>query len=158
MGNMDVTAKEKGKMKVYIVMHGSYDDTYVGAVFTDRTKAGEYMTHYQGSLEEWETDVPYRTLPPGMGIFYIHMKRNGDIAICRHIFPRDPSDLSKLDMLARVAVLSSVTSWHGPNVRVSSSVSNPLLIGYFLARDEKHAIEVANEKRVQLIAGGAWND
>ena len=132
---------------VYVVTRGSYSDYTIIAVFSSQEKADKFLEDNpgvkrdDGDVTEWSIDQEYVTVPPGMRYFQIEMLRDGTV---KHIHDH-------------------TEKWSGDYHSEKSAVYSPslgeehqhLYVCCF-ARDEQHAVKIANEKRAQSIANGEW--
>ena len=126
---------------IYIVSSGCYSDYHIDAVFDSKELAEKFvetfnennMFHNQMRIEEWELNPLKKELKKDFNPYFVRMKRNGDtIEIGGCIYPSDYIEKeTKLDYEGN-------------------------MLTYVMARDEKHAIKIANERRVQFIASGQW--
>jgi len=134
---------------VYVVTSGDYSDYCIGAVFTSKTMAENYIeahsdeyTYYR--IEEYKLDfVDDLMIKASQGLFayQIDMDFGGNSEVER----TDNSDFKHYINLENYVVIS-------PNILINTK-SRKLEIIVF-AKDKQHAVKIANEKRVQLIADG----
>jgi hypothetical protein len=121
-------------VNVYIVTAGDYSDYHIEAVYLDKKTADRIAEIAMGDVEEWPIDVPPE-YPVGLLPWTVVMNRNGDTKLAHRTTPSDDE-------------------W-----APYSSVENSGFVSYQMwAADEKHAVKIANERRVQLIASGEWTD
>lgn len=121
-------------MKVWVAFEGDYSERQVVGVYT-REDLAERAREYGGEIREWETDKKIADLP----LWWVRMTRKGESYVmpCSHFAE------------AKAAELYSYKDFEqGPMT---------VLICKVRAEDEKHAVKIANEKRVQLIANGEWD-
>lgn len=127
--------------KVYLVTSGSYSDYHIEAAFSTEELAEAYKKRwgdsYDSYVEEWDLDPVDPHQHPNLSFFQVQMWRNGDTLQCKSASPLSAEE----DRIASPA-------WKG---------RMPLLITYCWARDKKHAVKIANEKRTQAIAEGRMN-
>jgi hypothetical protein len=119
-------------MKTYVITAGCYSDYHILAICSTKEKAeaAAFAFGNAATVTEWEMDkVP--NFPPGMSLWLVEMTRKGTVLRC-----------SSLE-----AELTDTTT-----LKWEFYKNN-----FFFeccARDEKHAIKIANEKRTELIATG----
>lgn len=125
-------------MKVYIVNYGCDSEREVIAVFSSPKNADEYAEKFSDChVEEYEIDTPENLdlleEKRGLKYFKVVMKRNGEVAIGYGLtYPRQGSEYGLYE--------------------------NRILYSNSWARDEQHAIKIANERRAMLIANGEWKE
>ena len=162
-------------MKVYIVTDGDYSDYHIVAAYTDPIQADKYVATYSGRVEEYDTD-PETVYPPAGYWFYdVEMLKDGTVVTCRKKDNEEcePYDLTRAEYLYWYPAVYSGTSLYrlgetGVNIplkkkdpnnyfdRVLDHYDGAVMWTVILAKDEQHAIKIANEKRAQLIANGKW--
>jgi len=131
-------------MKVYALTRGVYSDYRVAAIFDSKTLLETYRAHFPDSeynegCEEYELNPNQVLIRKGLHYWFVEMFRDGRLNespeerhpdyYCGH----DPPTVQDVYM---------------PRVR--------LLRGQVLAKTAEHAVKIVNEKRIQLIATGAW--
>lgn len=128
-------------MELFAVTSGSYDDYSVNAIFLSRSEAEAYILenvaerpmHGYDHIEEWETSVASTDKKP----FKVKIKRNGDIEQIQEVNFEDITGVGK-----------QPNGWNVPAISWTFTVA---------ARDQQHAIKIANEYRTQQIAAeAAW--
>lgn len=126
---------------VFLVTHGDYAEYSVCAVFTEKTLAEKYVnsfreTHF-GKLEIEECTLnPYQhELKKGYKPFFVRMTKGGD---CIEVY-----------------IENTTVGFKKGGVNVGFDYFGNIYINTF-AKDEAHAIKIANEKRVQLITENGW--
>lgn len=124
--------------KVYVVTSGSDDDFGgVDAIFTDRDLAQKYIDSFGemhndfNYIEECEINPFEFELNNGYKPYYVVIDKQGKIEECK--------------------ISYSSSGFENENRRCGFYVTNDIYVHVF-AKDENHAIKIANEKRVQLIA------
>jgi hypothetical protein len=127
--------------KVWIVTCGEYSEYGISAVFSTEENARLFIeavapSHYdQGyRVEEYELDGAPETRR-GLKPFAVYMNQEGYVIKCVHSSAPDAPDSPEFKKHGFVAGRFDLSVW---------------------ARDEKHAIEVANDKRRQYIAEHGW--
>lgn len=133
---------------IYAVSEGSYSDYRVSAIFSTREKAQEFidtMKKQSGSdeydsyneIEEYQLDPPVAALlGRGYSVYSVLMLRNGDV---KRIERTDNSSYY-------ISKAGQSYIWKRTNA----------LEMKVWAKDDKAAVKIVNEKRVQMIAMGGW--
>lgn len=137
-------------MKVHIVTEGEYSDYHIVGVFSTECRAKKFVgddPDNESDIEEWEVNPKYPDeYNKGLDLWRLWMYRDG-----RSV------DVRKLDRKLEVGESYLKLDNHYPN-RKLMPVGESILYGYVWAKDEKHAVKITNEKRVQLIANGGWRE
>lgn len=129
------------KVKIWLLTIGEYSSYKVLGVFDNEHKAeGERIAELMdGNLEEdsfilngFDCDEP----PKGMKFFNLEMKRHGQLCYC-----------------FEYCVLNHDGKKRNTNYVVTESKNRWRLDIYLYAKDEKHAIKITNELRIQILAG-----
>lgn len=120
-------------MEIYIVTSGSYSDYHICGVYSDIAKAQEAVELYgdESRVEEFEVDV-FPEHPPGLLAYVVYMDEQGK------------SDVRRTHVAGH-------SEWCG-------GAGRGQMVFSVWAKDEQHAVKIANEKRVVLIANGEWSD
>jgi len=126
-------------MTVYIITAGEYSDYHICAVFSTREQAEAALPIFTSNydyewpeINEWKVDDISR-YPPGFLPFTITMDNEGNTEQVERISATSFEHLLNGVMLPGSRCLFRI--W---------------------ARDEEHAVKIANEKRAQMIASGEW--
>jgi hypothetical protein len=123
------------------VERGEYSDYRVVGVFSteanarlvaDALNGGDRF--YAATVREWPLDPMVAELNAGRRKFKVWMYRDGSTPAV---------DLEDVDEEEK-------------SVLVTTTVSGVMLYGLVWATDEKHAVKIVNERRVQLIASDEW--
>jgi len=120
--------------KVYIVTQGQYSAYHICAVWDTEQKAQAYINAFNeeeicDKMKIEEYDLNHEDYS-GKKFYEVRMKRNGD-----------------------VVDIEQKTS-HCYNEK--DEICRDILICHIIAKDEKHAIKIVNERRAQLIAENKW--
>ncbi len=123
--------------KVYIITAGEYSDYHIVAACSTKAKAVKTCTYVnlpETDIDEWELDQIDLT-KPGWANYSVRMTQEGDseVKICT-----DPEEFIPLPK-----TWHSIWENHAGRWRLSVK-------GYFA--DEQHAVKVANEIRVRVLA------
>jgi len=135
--------------RLYLVTEGEYSDYKFIALFSTAEKAQEWIDFGgQGdTIEEMLLDPPEADLVMQLGLFphWVRMTRDG----ATDLVTKGPATM-RMDAWQCEDWYQNITREIGSN-RV-------YMYGCVLARDDQHAVKIVNEKRVQLIASGAWDE
>jgi hypothetical protein len=123
----------EGRMKVYIITKGEYSDYHICGVFSTMKVAKKASDLYGGDVEIEEHKLDVIPDHPVDHLWYsVFMTKEGDT-----------KNVSLSDSTA-----SRKVEWQP---------AFELGVEFFMwAKDEKHAIKIANERRIQLIANNEW--
>ena len=125
---------------IYVVTSGSYSDYGINAVFDDEQLAKDFIAMFKkGSyidmqIEEWELNPEEENIRAKRKLYFLRMNKEG-IA----------SDISIEGSSFSIDYINTIQFDNKKNLMVRC-----------FADDEKHAIKIANEKRVQVIANNKW--
>lgn len=132
---------------IYIVTEGTYSEYHIEAVCSTKELAEqivasmpEYM-RVDARVEEYELDALADCMKQGLRRYWIKMERDGTVSECDLDWPH------KGETSAEIVYYR----WNGTFVE-----KNPFLSVFCLAKDEAHAIKIANEKRAEIIAMNQW--
>ena len=126
---------------IYVVTQGEYSDYRIVAVYDTKDAAEYHMEHLTGeyyddvNVEEYELNPRGAFLKGGLRPFRITMTREGNTS---HI------EKCGVEYASNGHVNLDP---HGSNGRFC-----------VLARNEQHAVKIANERRTRLIADGIWDE
>ena len=134
-------------MKIFIVTSGEYSDYGINAVFSTKENAEKYIgTIYSSDrieIEEWGVDEDMALINKirsgEIAVYMVSMFKNGNI---EKIKKEEPLAVRWI----KVALAGEYSLW----------TENRLGM-WVIAKNEKHAIKIVNEKRVQLIANNEWD-
>ena len=124
---------------IYLVSYGSYSDYSVCALFDSEELANkyielqEYVSDYR--IEEFTLNSFERRVRDGYRSYTVRMGKQGNTI--------------SIEMKDYQEEYAGFIYWRDLNGEAM------LLVDTF-AKDEQHAVKIANEKRVQLIAAGEW--
>jgi hypothetical protein len=123
---------------VWAIEDGEYSDYHVVGVFSSRENAELVLGHLDsGDIAEWDLDPGIDSLNAGLSRYYVHMLRDGTVRESR-------------------ACKFEIEEYEHLNPDPRHQPTFGLRISVF-AKDEAHAIKIANEKRTQAIAEGRWD-
>lgn len=133
---------EEGSVKVYIVSTGSYSDWMILGIYTTPDKAEKAKADYgaENDVEEHDVDK-FPQIPAGLRPYNVVMTCAGGLL-------QQPQQARPL----------YVDGWKDKWQPWSSlrSPETQAVIFNLWARDEEHAVKIANDRRAQLIATGEW--
>lgn len=137
--------------KVYVVQEGEYSDRSICGIFTSKEKADAAVCRFGGDIEEFPVDMlDYE--PYNMTIYSVEIDKEGDIKSC---YKEEGSWLRAEELASdprNIHFLDEVFSFQ----TMSFSPTTMRMITRMFARDEKHAIKIANKTRSWIIAEGRW--
>jgi len=139
--------------KVYIVTIGEYSDYKILAVFSTKEQAEEYIKLFierefwsdRGMIEEYLIDQweDFANIKKDKTGYYVIMTKEGKTVDIFQPHVYDNIEDFK-DHINKKYYFQEMGSYKG-SLHIS-----------VLAKSEQHAIKIANEKRVQLIANNLW--
>ena len=146
--------KELGK--IYVVNAGTYSDYRIVALFSTRDRAEEFMSTVPvGSHDDDFNDIEEYDLDPNTA------------ELIKHGY-----SLWSVEMLAdgTAELVKRIDAGVNSIARVGHEIHRRTLIPYYrnkglqdclssvvLAKTEKQAVKIVNERRVQMIASGDWH-
>jgi len=122
-------------MKVFVVQTGDYSDEYIVGIFSTQEKAERIAKLYEGSVREQEVDK-IDNVPEGCWFYSVEMRKDGEV------------------ILVRAKSADDYDANYGWDY--NSYPENDHMTFFIWAKDEDHAIKIANEKRSMLIATECW--
>jgi hypothetical protein len=122
---------------VWAIEEGSYSDYHIAGVFSSRKNA-EAMAAFMSdaNIVEWQIDPFIDKLNKGLVIYEIEMRYNGNVEELQRMERGSSYELDSLELGNRLHVFDNIIK------------------GAVWARDEKHAVKIANEFRTRAIAEG----
>ena len=127
---------------MYVVTSGAYSDYMVHGVYStkERARAAADYIGWDGQVEEYDLDYAADPLLQGFRLLEVYIDRDGE-AVVRKAYPSDAFHV--------VPGRWSFGQFGDERVQMR---------GYVWARDEAHAIKIANDERAMAIAEGRWKD
>lgn len=130
---------------IYVVTCGSYSSYGIEAIFSTRKLAQAFidgiMNPYDTMrIEEWELDPHIKDLKKGRKAYRVTISKEGEVG--------EVSNENSTYILNKVE--------HGFPPGISFQDNKKVMNCSCWANDEKHAIKIANEKRIQFIALNKW--
>ena len=139
------------KKTVWVVEQGEYSDYRVVGVFSSQKHAKTIANalNADGSNEatvaEWPLDPVVDELRQGFSPYVVHMRYDGTVERC------EKWEITSYELSGRVSL------WRRTQAPAYRGLGIPdILTGTIWAKDEAHAIKIANEHRAQMIARGEW--
>ena len=133
-------------MQIFIVTSGDYSDYGIDSVYSTKENAEKYIKLYPSiryEIEEFDVDEEMalinRIRDEKITIYLVCMDRDGNVKEIRKESPR-------------ISLVEELLA--GKHRRVLYADCMDLCV---IAKDEKHAIKIVNEKRTQMIANNEWN-
>lgn len=121
-------------MKLYVVTVGTYYDYHIVAIFDDEVKAKNFIEDMDcAQITPWELNNPGNVIRNGKFEYFVRMQKDGNV---KYIEKLDNITLEKTESIFYVI--------------------EGLLTGHAMAIDKKHAIKIANEERLQMLANNEW--
>lgn len=131
--------------KVYIITQGEYSDYDIVTVIKDRRLADKFIKRFKGCrIEEykcWDGKGKLKDIVESKHIYHVRMDKNGNVKYAEVLEMFDEYDDVE-DLLKEGGI--------------DYGFSDGFLNLETFADDEKHAVKIANEKRIQLIANNKW--
>ena len=130
---------------VWAIEEGRYSDYHVVGVFSTKENAERVLAKLEyphATISEWPLDPFVDELNAGLKQYRVTMLRDGTT-----------EEVVEIDYFYPCYVTDSIR-------RSQSACHNaPDTLKCFpMARDEKHAVKIANETRTRFIAEGRWED
>lgn len=152
---MTENEREFSETKVYVVTSGCYSDYSIEAIFSTKENAQLYIdkpsrqSSYYNDIEEFALDEYVNIYKRGYNIYEVEIYKDGEVLKVALI-----ADNVKDIYIHSVLKAKQEDTFKPPSQRMRSVeiVMNVRV----QARDESHAIKIANEKRVMLIANGCF--
>ena len=117
--------------KVYLVTKGEYSVYHICAVFAEKKNAEIFVEAIKedswsvAEIEEWNLDEA--VLEKGDKNYFVRIKKDGEVLECH-------------------------TDGFTCSLNETGFDMNHNMFSYQFAKDEKHAVKIANERRARLIA------
>jgi hypothetical protein len=133
---------------IWVVEAGEYSDYQVVGVFSSEANAQLVVEtvakgHYYATVAEWQLDPNVDAIRAGWTPFNIYMLRDGTV---EKVEPHGESTYS---------FGSPMQIWRRSKAAIGNDKPD-CLHGIVRAEDVRHAVKIANEKRIQLLALGLW--
>lgn len=130
--------------RVFVVTSGEYSDYGIEAIYTDRALAEAYIKgrkeeYSPPEIEEWRLDVGAEFLNMGYHSYRVRMDRDGN----------SPE-------FGRGVVLNCPETNDSISLDTDNYFWPQEALFHVWAKSPEHAVKIANEHRVQMIANGEW--
>lgn len=128
-------------MKIYVVTTGGYSEYSIDSLFSTKKLAQDYIDLHEGSytdfndIEEYELDSELPRMQTGLFKYDITMTKTGNV-----------------DKIAVRPVLSKTKN----SFNIWAILGVVKLYCTIITKSKEHAIKIANDTRVQLIANNQW--
>lgn len=143
-------------MNVWVIEDGEYSDYRVVGVFSsqenaqivaDAIKAESESSYSEATIAVWPLDPAVDELRQGLKCYHIWMQRDGTVERCH------------LAQLAGDHIGGEVGMWRrSVAAALFKMLDKPdVLDAKVWAKDDQHAVKIANEHRTRLIASGEWD-
>lgn len=127
-------------MNIWVVSVGEYSNYNVCGLFDDehKGKAEEFAERIRGRVEDEPLilNPEHQEPPPGQTFFIFHMEKDGTTKV-----------------ISEDSILTSDGALHNSSYSVHHIDGDWFMVVRVYARDEKHAVKIANEVRTQILAG-----
>jgi hypothetical protein len=136
---------------IFVIEQGEYSDYRVVGVFTTRKNAETVAAwlnrdgQYGGaSVAEWPLNPAVTEINKGMRQWTVHMHKHGSV--------------ERVDAAEYTYSLEGeMHEWEREEAPAYKGKGIPnLLTATVWATDEKHAVKIVNERRIQMLALGQW--
>ena len=127
---------------IWAIEDGCYSDYHIVGVFSSEEKAQKIKSIVGGEVVEWNLDPGINEINKGLSIFNIIMNYSGNI---ERLTKEDICMYNLSNNGLHVWERTKAPAYQGKKV-------NDAVCGSVWAKDQKHAIKIANEFRTQNIA------
>jgi hypothetical protein len=140
------------KKTVFVIEKGSYSDYRVVGVFTTRANAESVCaainateSYEEATIAEWPLDPAVADLAQGFKVYNVQMHKDGRV------------ERVQLEACWTYDIGGRVHEWEREEAPAYRGKGLPNLLQVECwARDEEHAIKIANDHRIQRLALGQW--
>lgn len=140
---------------VWVVEQGSYSDYRVVGVFSTEENAQQVAAAVNtpeedkwgdgATVSEWPLDPAVDELRQGFAMYSVHMLEDGT------------TEKVEREAVHGYGITGSLVMWRRSTARAyRGKDAKDLLDATVWAKDEDHAIKIANEHRTRMIATGEW--
>lgn len=124
---------------IFLLTQGGYSDKRNIAAFSSLKEAEEYKWGSDQDIEEIEIDPKIFVAPPGLFPYRVRMARDGTAKIVRRDY-----DYMRLSNNS-----AEILCDYGYGLQ---------MLTVCWARDDEHAVKIANERRTFMVANNLWYD
>lgn len=140
---------------VWVIEDGEYSDYHVVGVYSSKENAEAALSLIGDGccpiISKWPLDPGIDDINAGLNLFLVNMKASGDTESVSQ------RNLAWWDHNANaIQYKHDKLLWpEGSEKQVPYRTGQgDLVVGTVFAKDEKHAVKIVNEKRIQLLAAG----
>jgi len=132
---------------VWVIERGEYSDYHVVGVFTSEANAQVVLDKLgEGEIAKWVLDPAVEELRAGLEQWNVWILANGDI-----------ERVNKAKNVYSHELAGNVHIWLRSQAEFYNGKNAPDVLDCTVwARDEAHAIKIANEHRTRMLAVGDW--
>jgi hypothetical protein len=138
----DIWVIEQGDYSDYRVV-GVYDSKEKAQTVSDAINKGEPFS--PASVSKWTMNPGFEEINSGMQMFICWMLKDGTVERC------DAMEISAYQIHGECNIWKRSSAPFYKNKGLEDCLS-----AYVWATDEKHAIKIVNEKRLQMLALNRW--
>ena len=126
-------------MKIFVVTQGCYSDYKIVAVCSNKKFAQKVVDEVSSKydkveIEEFDLDPAQDQLNQGFSVYQVRIKRDGTVL-----------NAEKNNSVYVFGDTQGFVDWYWQGQQIEQ------LVIYCWARDQEHAIKIANERRIQVI-------
>lgn len=134
---------------VWAIEEGEYSDYHVVGVFTSKENAEKVLEKLKDkytypTLVEWPLDPAVAELNQGLSQYLVWMLKDGSVESVKQ------QEFSAYNLAGEIRV------WERSKVPFFKGEKPDILTATVWATDDKHAIKIVNEKRIQMLASEQW--
>jgi hypothetical protein len=128
--------------KIYLVTQGNYSDYHVVSAFSEKALAQSFIDSFVSNeddsieIEEYEIDKLSEQLRNGYKAYSVLMEKDGNYI--------------------EVEQVSCLYPEKAQRETVEYSYHKEYMTTSMFAKDEKHAVKIANERRIRAIMANHW--
>jgi hypothetical protein len=137
---------------IWVIEQGDYSDYRVVGVYDSKEKAEKVSdainngdAYSQSTVAKWTMNPGFDEINAGMKMFLCHMLKDGTVELCKATEIRSYQISGKCNIWRR----SQAPYYKNKGVE-------DCLDATVWAADEKHAVKIVNEKRLQMLALNRW--
>lgn len=120
----------------YVCTEGTYSDYHICGVFDDKELAEKFCQCFGCEIEEWSLNPFAVELKKGYWPYFVRMTKEGEV----------------LEVGKRPLSYGLNRDVYG---ELGFDISKHMYL-FCMAKSDKHAVKIANEHRVSLIASNQW--
>ena len=147
---------------IYIVTAGEYSDYHIVAVFSTKEKADAFCAMFRkGEFDvvEYEVDAKVEAINKGLKQYHVNMNKDGSLFAGGWSNPSGITLFKNENLLDNFQTEDYLLDLNFGKRYFDPTVPKALHLEVICwAKDEQHAIKIANEKRAQYSANGKWDE